>query len=104
MLRGMGGRVIVHGGLQDICMTDSSQWPVISVTSWRLSLEAVGESGEGVISVLASSVDEIDVESSVEVADSVGEVEEVAPSSAVEVDFEGPEIVLTTVVMIFVLL
>jgi hypothetical protein len=67
-------------------------------------LEAVGESGKGVISVLASSVDESDVEPSVEVADSVGEVEEEAsPSSVVEVDFEGPEIVLTTVVTSFVL-
>lgn len=62
------------------------------------------ESGKGVISVLKSSVDEVDVESSVEIADSVGEVEEeVSPSSVVEVDFEDPEIVLTTVVKTFVL-
>ena len=104
VLRGIGGRVIVHGASQDISITCSSHCPVMSVTSWRVSLEVVDGTGWGVISVLASSVDEIDVESSVEVADSVGEVEEVAPSSAVEVDFEGPEIVLTTVVMIFVLL
>lgn len=79
VLSGMGGRVIVYGGLQDICMTDSSQWPVMSVTSWR-------------------------VMSSVEVADSVSEVDEdSSPSSVVEVGFEGPEIVLTIVVTIFVL-
>jgi hypothetical protein len=67
-------------------------------------LEAVDESGKGVISVLASSVDDIEFESSVEVADPVGEVEgEAPPSSVVEVDFEGPEIVLTIVVTTFVL-
>jgi hypothetical protein len=104
VLSGMGGRVIVHGGLHDICMTSSSQWPVMSVTSWRVSLKAVDEVGKGVISVLTSSVDEIDIESTVEVADSVSEVEEEAsPSSVVEVDFESPEIVLTTVVTTFVL-
>jgi hypothetical protein len=104
VLRGIGGRVMVHGDLQDICMTDSSQWPVMSVTSWRVSLEVVDESGKGVISVLASSVDEIDGESSMEVVDSVdGGEEEASPSSVVEVDFDGPEIVLTIVVTIFVL-
>ena len=104
VLRGIGGRVMVHGGLQDICITSSSQWPVMRVTSWIVSLE-VDDSGKGVMSGLeSSSVDESDVEPSVEVADPVDEVEEEAsPSSVVEVDSEGPEIVLTTVVTIFVL-
>jgi len=104
VLRGIGGRVIVHGGLQDISITSSSQWPVMRVTSWIGSLE-VDDSGKGVMSGLeSSSVDESDVEPSVEVADPVDEVEEEAsPSSVVEVDSEGPEIVLTTVVRTFVL-
>jgi hypothetical protein len=74
------------------------------VTSWIGSLE-VDDGGKGVISGLeSSSVDESDVESSVEVADPVDEVEEEAsPSSVVEIDSEGPEIVLTIVVTTFVL-
>lgn len=105
VLRGTGGKVIVHGGLQDISITSSSQWPVMRVTSWRGSSEAVDESGGGVISVPdSSSVDEGDVSLLLDVADPVAEVEEEpSPSSVVEVDFEGPVIVPTTVVTIFVL-
>jgi hypothetical protein len=74
------------------------------VTSWIGLLEVV-DGGKGVTSGLeSSSVDVSDVESSVEVADSADEVEEEAsPSSVIEVDSEGPEIVLTTVVTTFVL-
>jgi len=100
VLRGTGGRVIVHGASQDICITCSSHCPVMSVTSWRVSLEVVDESGWGVISVLASSV-EVDIVSSSEVVDSVGErvSEELA---SVEPE-ECPVIVLTIVVTTFVL-
>lgn len=100
VLRGIGGRVIVHGASQDICITCSSHCPVMSVTSWRVSLEVVDESGWGVISVLASSVD-VDAVSSSELVDSVGErvSEELASVEPVE----RPVIVLTNVVTTFVL-
>lgn len=108
VFRGIGGRVIVHGGLQDMFITSSSQWPVMSVTSRRASMEVVDESGKGVTSVLTSSlVNEDGNSSSLEVADPVGEVEEDAfSSSAVDVRlglFERPAIVLTIVVTTFVL-
>lgn len=96
VLRGMGGRVIVHGGAQDICITDSSQWPVMSVTSWRDSPDVVDDSGKGVMSVLASSVVEVDIMLSSEVVDFTEELASVEPS-------ESPLIVLTTVVTTFVL-
>ena len=72
----------------------------MSVTSWRVSLEVVDGTGWGVISVLASSV-EVDVVSSSEVVDSVGEMvsEELASVEPVEC----PVIVLTIVVTTFVL-
>lgn len=100
VLRGIGGRVMVHGASQDICITCSSHCPVMSVTSWRVSFEVVDESGWGVMSVLASSVD-VDVVSSSEVVDSVGELvsEELASVEPVE----RPLIVLTIVVTTLVL-
>ena len=110
VLRGIGGRVIVHGASQDICIACSSHWPVMRVTSWRVSLEAVDESGGGVTSVLASSsVDEGAVSSSLELADLTDVVEEDEDpfsSSVVDVGlglFDCPVIVLTNVVTTFVL-
>lgn len=100
VLRGIGGRVIVHGASQDISITCSSHCPVMSVTSWTVSLEVVDECGWGVISVLASSVD-VDVVFSSEVADSVDEMVLEEPALAEPV--ERPVIVLTIVVTTFVL-
>lgn len=100
VLRGIGGSVIVHGASQDICITCSSQCPVMSVTSWRVSLEVVDESGWGVTSVLASSVD-VDVVSSSEAVDSV--CERVSEELASVESVESPVIVLTIVVTTFVL-
>lgn len=73
----------------------------MSVTSWRGSSEAVVESGMGVISELASSVDEPDIGSSSEVVEPVSErvSEELASVEPVE----SPVRVLTTVVTTFVL-
>ena len=100
VLRGTGGKVIVHGGLQDISITSSSQRPVMSVTSWRGSSEAVDESGKGVVSV-PSPVDDIDIVPSPEDVVSLGErlSEELASVESVE----SPVRVLTTVVTTFVL-
>jgi len=100
VLRGIGGKVIVHGASQDICITCSSHCPVMSVTSWRVSLEVVDGTGWGVIIVLTSSVD-VDAVSSPELVDSVGErvSEELASVEPVE----RPVIVLTIVVTTFVL-
>ena len=106
VLRGIGGRVIVHGAWQDICITCSSHCPVMSVTSWRVSFEVVEESGWGVMSVLAfSSVEEGDISSSLEVVDSEAD-EDPDSSSVVDVGlelFESPVTVLTIVVTTFVL-
>jgi hypothetical protein len=75
----------------------------MSVTSWKVSFDGVEGSGKGVISDL-SSVREVGVSLSLEVADSTCEVEEDAsPPSVAEVELDGPEIVLTTVVKTLVL-
>jgi hypothetical protein len=97
VLSGIGGRVMLHGGSQDIDIASSSQWPVISVTSWAGSPEIVDESGKGVMSEVVSPPEVVD-SSGMKVMEELASVPDV--DSGV---FERPEIVLTTVVTTSVL-
>jgi hypothetical protein len=97
VLSGIGGRVMLHGGSQDIDIASSSQWPVISVTSWAGSPEVVDESGKGVMSEVVSPPEVVD-SSGMKVMEELASVPDV--DSGV---FERPEIVLTTVVTTSVL-
>jgi len=112
VLSGIGGRVIVHGGSQDIFIAASSQWPVMRVTSWRGSFVKVDSSGKGEVRVLASSVDDSGSSPSPDVVESSGNsvTEELGscpfPSSILDVDpgsGASPVSVLTTVVTTLVL-
>jgi hypothetical protein len=94
VLSGIGGRVMLHGGSQDMDMASSSQWPVMSVTSWAGPSEVVDERGKGVMSVPVSLL--VVVESS-----GMEDPEELA--SVFEAGLGLLEIVLTRVVKTSVL-